>query len=442
MVVAPHTNQQAAQQTSQLPIVNNDDFLPPTHRWLSWTGFMLAGALLALAGLSSVIKYEVAVKANAVFRPQGESKIVQSALEGTVDEILVQKNQRVERGEVIARLEDTQLQSQHIQLESALLQLQAQERNVLAQKRSLDDQIAARQVAVDATARVAVAELAQRERDYQDKAQAADADVEAAQANLELALDQYQRYQSLLEKGAIAAAQVQEKASAVTVAQGELIKAQAATSPTTASLTVARAQIEQQRAEGNVTLAALQKEHSGLNQQQSQLQAQITSTLKDLALVEQQLQKTTIRATAEGTIFTLNLRNAGQVVLLGEQLVQIVSSNAPLSVKANVATQDIHKLKVGQRANLKVTACSYSDYGTLPGTVSHIAADATTSEAQESSQTQPYFEVIIEPEAETFGSSNATCLLKAGMDATASIITEQDTVLRFLLRKARLVSEL
>lgn len=442
MVVAPHANQQTNQPINQLPIVSSDDFLPPTHRWLSWTGITLAGALLALAGLSSVIKYEVAVKADATFRPQGESKIVQSALEGTIDEILVQENQQVEKGEVIARLKDTQLQSQYTQLAKTLLQLQAQERNLLAQKRSHDAQVESKKAAVDAIARVAVAELAQRERDYQDKAQVADAGVKAAQANLALAQDQYRRYQSLLEQGAIAAVQVQEKASALTVAQSELTKAQTATSPTFSALTVARAQIDQQRAEGDIALASLQKEYSELDQQQSQLQAQITSTHKDLALIEQQLQETTIRATAKGTIFTLNLRNPGQVVHSGEQLVQIISPDAPLNVNANVPTQDVHKLKVGQRVNLKVTACPYSDYGTLPGSISHIAADVTASEARESDQTQPYFEVIIEPEAETFGSSNATCLLQAGMDASASIITEQDTALRFLLRKARLISDL
>jgi HlyD family secretion protein len=127
-------------------------------------------------------------------------------------------------------------------------------------------------------------------------------------------------------------------------------------------------------------------------------------------------------------------------------LLQLAPINAPLIVKANASPQNIHKIKVGQVVKLKVTACPYPDYGTLQGVVSSVAADATTATTSAPSTdkgaSRSYFEVSVKPTSMTFGPADTPCQLQAGMTATASIITEQDTALRFLLRKARLLSDL
>jgi HlyD family secretion protein len=193
-------------------------------------------------------------------------------------------------------------------------------------------------------------------------------------------------------------------------------------------------------------VAALQKEQEALQQQESQIQAQAANTTKDLQQIEQQLQQTVIRATADGTILSLNLRNSGQVVRPGDSLLQLAPINAPLIVKANASPQNIHKIKVGQVVKLKVTACPYPDYGTLDGVVSGVAADATAgaTPAQPTAKgaSQSYFEVSVKPTSMTFGPADTPCQLQSGMTATASIITEQDTALRFVLRKTRLLSDL
>ena len=53
-----------------------------------------------------------------------------------------------------------------------------------------------------------------------------------------------------------------------------------------------------------------------------------------------------------------------------------------------------------------------------------------------------FYEVTIEPEYLSLGKDNNQCTLQLGMEGRADIITREETVLKFLLRKARLLTDL
>ena len=55
--------------------------LPPVSRWLVTAGCSLVGSFFFLLALSAVVKYPVKVVAPAVVRPDGETKLVQSAVD-------------------------------------------------------------------------------------------------------------------------------------------------------------------------------------------------------------------------------------------------------------------------------------------------------------------------------------------------------------------------
>ena len=122
-------------------------------------------------------------------------------------------------------------------------------------------------------------------------------------------------------------------------------------------------------------------------------------------------------------------------------------SDAALEIKATVSPQDISKLKANQKVQMRISACPYSDYGTLNGTVIQIASDITQVQSNPNDlsdkQVKPaFFKVLISPRNSSFGRGKSICSLRAGMEETADIITREETVLRFLLRKARLTTNL
>lgn len=443
----------SASRTGSVSIypIQPDEFLPTVKRWTSIGGTVLALSVMAAFGLAAVSKFNVTVRANAIVRPSGELRLVQSQLEGTVKQIVVQENQSIRRGDVIAYLDDTQLQLHRSQLESNIQQDRLQLTQVIAQIRSLNNQIAAETSAINRMVAASEAELARAEREHRDRQVVTEADVRESEAALEQARDEYHRYQQLLRAGAIAVVQVKQRESAMKVAAAKLMRARAGLQPTTAPIAIAQEQIAQQQAKGVSILAALTKDREAMIQQQVQLQQQQVKHQKDLQQLERSLQQTTLRATSDGIILKLTLRNPGQVVRPGEAIAQISPAEAPLEIKASVASQDISKVKVGQQVQLRVAACPYPDYGVLQGRVKAISPDAipaqpVTAEERTTQTSAPsptgYFETTVQPDRLELVNGMGQCAIQPGMEAKADIISREETVLQYVLRKARLLMDL
>lgn len=205
-----------------------------------------------------------------------------------------------------------------------------------------------------------------------------------------------------------------------------------------ASVTIAQEQIAQEKARGDSILANLNQEQESLLQQKAEIQNQINRDRQQVQQLKTELKKSVIRAPVDGTILQLNLRNPGQVVRVAELIAQITPSNAPIVIKARVATQDIGKVALGQKSQMRIQAYPYPDYGVLNGKVSAIASDAITPQSNNGSASAPYYEVTIHPEKTYLINSKRQYFIEPGMEATAEIISNEQTFLSFLLTKAKL----
>ncbi|MBW4464478.1 MAG: HlyD family efflux transporter periplasmic adaptor subunit [Pegethrix bostrychoides GSE-TBD4-15B] len=442
---------------SNLPALRTlqpDQFLPSVGRWAKLGGLVLIGAIGATVTLAAGLKYSTSVRAAAVVRPMGELRLVQSGLAGRVTEILVQPNQSVRRGDLLARLDPTQLNQQIQQLQASLQQEQTQLNQLDRQVQLLDARIAAETDSTDQLATIAEAELDRDQRSFRDQQITTRSELAEAEAAFALASSEFQRYRQLAE-GAVSQLQIEEKQAAVRVAEQRVARARAALNPNPAALTIAQQRLAQVASSRATNLAALRQERAALVQQQAELRSQQAETQQTLRQQQAELAKTTIRAPEAGVILQLTLRNPNQIVQAGETLAQIAPSGDALNLRATVALQDIGSVQLGQVAQIRVTACPYPDYGLLKGEVVAISPDAITS-AQASSQlnsqlisqassqsSQPAgFEVTIRPERLELLQQNRRCTIQAGMEAEATIIAQEETFFRFLLRKMRLWSGL
>ncbi|NJR26343.1 MAG: HlyD family efflux transporter periplasmic adaptor subunit [Richelia sp. CSU_2_1] len=188
----------------------------------------------------------------------------------------------------------------------------------------------------------------------------------------------------------------------------------------------------------------------------STLQQQLIQAKKEFDRIEFKLENSTVRAPSDGTILRLEVRNPGQTVQAGSPIAQIVPSGVPLVLKAKVASQDIARVQVNQPVQIRISALPFPDYGTLKGTVSAIAPDAIAPQNPTNSLGTAYYEVTIKPEktylsklksasGQFFGNPQGNeprqYSLQSGMEGRADIITGQETVLTFVLRKARLLTD-
>ncbi len=424
-----------------LPILSTDEFLPPISPWLSWGGLVLAGSFGVAVILAAFTPYNVTIRAGGIVRPTGETKIVQPAIEGVVEKLNVQVNQSVNQGDVIATLNDSRSQIQKSQLESSIRQNQLQISQIQSQIGFLDSQITAEATQTGRAITSAGAELNRNQRELAERAAIADAELKEAIANYNLALQQQENLRQAVAAGAVAQSQFDERTQAVQAALGRLEKARATADPSNANVTIAGEQIAREQSRGEATIATLNREKQVLNQRQTEIQNQIDRDTKELQQVAGELKKTIIRAPADGTILELNIRNPGQSVSPSNAIARIVPKNAELVIKARVAAQDIGRVEVGQPVNLRVSAFPYPDYGTLNGRVKEIAADVTAPANGNNPETAaPFFEVTIIPDQLYLRDQRYR--LDSGMDVTADIIAQEETVLRFMLRKARLLTDI
>jgi HlyD family secretion protein len=104
----------------------------------------------------------------------------------------------------------------------------------------------------------------------------------------------------------------------------------------------------------------------------------------------------------------------------------------------------ISKVKLGQKVQMRVSACPYPDYGTLKGVVQTVAPDAlpVASNGVAPAVSPSVYEVTIQPENKFVGRGDRICRLQAGMEGRADIISRSETVVQFILRKARLIADL
>ncbi len=431
--------------------VDSDEFLPPISGWTTLGGLFLVGACGAALTLAAITKYNVTVRTAATVRPTGELRIVQAATEGTVKSIAVKENTVVKQGDEIATIDNSRLQTQKSQLQGKIRQSQTQLVQIAAQISNLDSQRLAESSLMNGTIASAQADLSLNQRDYKNKQVTTQADLQQAQAALELARAEMKQYQQLASSGAIAQLQIKEKEEAFKAALAKVQSARATINPSSAQVAIATARIAQERAKGESTLAVLNKEREKLQSAQAEIENQLRHDVKELQQIGIELSKTFILAPDAGTILKLDLRNPGQVLKPGESIAQIAPSNARMVVKARVMAQDIGKVRLCKqeqvldcsegKAQLRVSAYPYPDYGILQGAVRAISPDAITPQSSSSGAAAPYYEVTIQPEKTYLVKGDRQYPLKSGMEITADIISREETVLTFILRKARLLAD-
>ncbi|BAY77752.1 secretion protein HlyD [Nostoc linckia NIES-25] len=451
-----------------VPSLEKDEFLPPVSTWTSLAGALLIGTIGSAIALSSWIQYNVMVETAATIRPIGDTKLVQPEMEGTVENIFVKENQIVKKGEVIASLDTRQLQIKKSQLQSNIEQSRVQVIQIESQIAILDTQILAEKRFIERGIVSAKADLARNQREYQEQKvstqselliseaslQKAKANLQKAQADLDFAKMDSDRYEQLAETGAIGRREFEQKKLVVEqtklilesekisieIAKAKVQSAQAIVNPSMAKIAIAEERVSQEIARGEATIATLNKEKQALMQRRVEMQTQLKQYQKEVQQIETQLQNSIIRATSDGTILKLNLRNPGQVVGVSESIAEIVPQDAALVIKAMIPTAEIQKVAVGQKVQLRIDACPYPDYGTLEGVVTSISPDVIIP--VDSKTNTGYFEATIQPKTLKFGNAKVQCHIQSGMNAKANIISQEETALQFMLRKARLVTDI
>jgi RND family efflux transporter MFP subunit len=261
-----------------------------------------------------------------------------------IQQILVDRNDFVKVGQVMARLDDAILQAQLTQAKASVAQAEAR----LAELRTgtRKEEIAQAQARLDQ----AKARLSQAQASIPRQIEQAQAQVESAQARLTLAENRYKSYQSLVDQGAVTRDRFNETFSEYRSAQANLSEAQQRLQQ---ARNTNNPEIDQLAASVREAEQQLQQLRAGSRQEViTQAEAQLAQAKGQQQAIAAQLGNTKIVAPASGMVAERNAR-VGDVTSPSQPLFQIIDKGR-LELLLKVSETDLAQIRPGQ--SVKITS--------------------------------------------------------------------------------------
>lgn len=137
-----------------------------------------------------------------------------------------------------------------------------------------------------------------------------------------------------------------------------------------------------------------------------------------------------LRAPVTGYVNDVKVTTVGGFVNAGETLMQVVPVGERLLVEARISPKDIAFIKVGDKANVKITAYDFSIYGGLSGRVRNISADSIYDEVEK----QAYYSALVETDHSYLMKNGRRLPIMPGMISDVEILTGSKSLLRYLFK--------
>jgi adhesin transport system membrane fusion protein len=361
--------------------------------------------------------------------PSSKVQVIQASDPSTVSDILVRSGEQVKKGQLLARLDDTDSSS-------ALGQIEAENRSLSARAARLGREGSgagadcppgapcaeeavlqrARGAALRSRLSGLSAAIEQRRRDQSE----AQATVTSLQSSVALAREQVAMLQPLAAKSIIPQTELMTAQRELVDLQGRLAAARQGVARAAASVREAQAQLSE---------ANLQFRQEALSER-SQVAAKIAVNQESIRGAKGRLDRSEIRSPVDGIVNDVQITTIGGFVGPGEKIMQVVPIGDKLLIEARVRPSDIAFIRVNDRANVKVTAYDFSIYGGLQGNVVQVSADSIYDEVKQ----EAYFTVIVETDQAWLQAAGKKLPITPGMICDVEILTGRKSILSYLLK--------
>ena len=364
-----------------------------------WAIYLMLALLAAAITWAATTRVDEVTRANGRIVPEGREQVIASLEGGILRELYVREGMQVNEGQDLAQLDPTRFEAQQNEGQAKRLALRGTIARLTAEStgRALnfpDDVAAAERVVEGET------------DSYQARKVALDEAVQSNQRSIALVMRELTVAESMAGKGLMSEVEVVRLRRQVNDLRQQ-----------------SQERINRFRQDASAELVRVQNELSQLDEQ--------------LAGREDVLRRTVLKSPVKGLVKNIRVTTLGGVVTPGAPIMEIVPLSPRVLVEARVKPSDIGFVRVGQPAEVKLTAYDYTSYGSLRGTVSYISPDAL-GDAEPRGGAAPdntYYRVIIRTErTSTLREKGKPLPVLPGMTATVDMRTGERSVLNFLLR--------
>ncbi len=401
--------------------------------------------LLLLGGFgtwAAVANISGAVIADGQIEVDQNRQVVQHPDGGVISEIRVQEGDIVSAGDVLLRLDPSDLTSEHVVAEGQLFELMARRGRLEAERDEAGsitfdpELISAASKSEDADslmqgqerlfqARLAsldqeIAQMQKRRLQITDQITGITAQQVALESQLALIKQELTSQKTLLDRGLTQASRVlslQREEARLHGSMGELAASKA-------------------QAEGRITEIEIEVLKFGTKRREEAITRLRDLQFRELELQEQRralkerLSRLDIRAPVSGIVYGLQFFAPRAVVRSADPVLYLVPQNRPLVIAAKIEPIHIEQIYIGQEVTLRFSAFDARTTPELKGRVMKISADAFTDER---SQASFYRSEIALLEGEASKLPKGTTLIP-GMPVQAFIRTNDRTPLAYLVK--------
>lgn len=406
---------------------------------------VIAVCVVGLGLWASLAPIRGAVVANGVIRVEANRKTLKTRDGGVVRAIAVRDGDIVKAGQLLMRFDDTVPQAQVDVLGNQHDNLEIQRARFLAEvtnKRVLqlppdlaarrgDPRVSAviqnetlvftsRLAAVDGQSAI----LNQRLEQLLSTKSGLQLQLESIDSQIALIAEELKGYQTLYEKGFAPKTlilRLQRQLAEIGGRRGALIAEMNRNQQQSGETRLQLAQIYEQRASEAAT---------GLRDAEGRL----ADLAPRLNAAREALAATRVLSPSNGYVLNLSQHTIGGVAVSGEPLMDVVPSNAPLVVSAEVKPSDIDEVRPGMTAEVSLSAYSAYKVGKVRAEVLTVSADALVTEKGGS-----YYRADLRILPEDLKTLPKGVKLYPGMPATAMIQTGKRTIMSYLLQPIGMV---
>lgn len=197
-----------------------------------------------------------------------------------------------------------------------------------------------------------------------------------------------------------------------------------------------RAEIAARSAESEVTRVR-NTYYAGLADELARARSEMSSIAGDLPGLRDRADRTEVRSPIDGVIHRVLVQTIGGVVQPGETIVEVVPAGDTPMIEAKVKPADIGFLHIGQEARVRISAYDSAVYGSLQGFIETISPDAI----EDPQNGARHFLVTVRLNDDAAGSARSPLPPMPGMAATVDILNGKRTVLAYILKPIAEVSQ-
>ncbi|HAT6805112.1 TPA: HlyD family type I secretion periplasmic adaptor subunit [Citrobacter freundii] len=355
--------------------------------------------VVALVWAKLAVVEEVTV-GDGVVVPASREQVIQSLEGGILEEMPVREGDIVEKGQLLARIDQTRAGASHregmskvLGLKGAVVRLRAEAfgtplvfpEDVQAQPGIVRDETQA----------------------FDARKQALDESITALKRSLSLAENEVRMSEPLMRKGLMS--------------EVELMRMKRQANEFRLQITERE---NKYRSEANVELTRLESE--------------LSQAVENAAAREDVMNRTTVVAPVRGTVKNVKVTTLGGVIPPGGDIMTIIPLDDQLLIEARIKPADVAFLRPGLPATVKITAYDFAIYGGLNGKVELISPDTIQDEESarqgKGKAETTFYRVYIRTDKAALQVKDKVFPIMPGMIARAEIRTGEKTILDYILK--------